>query len=182
MQENNTLFLLKEYEKLKDEQSARLLIASRTTYLSVFLTLLAFCVALSEYQYRIVLLVLPFTGLALGWNYVSNHQKINAIGKYMRTSLLPRIAQTTFGEDTGKASTWEDFIMNEPTKISRALIQFFIDSCVYCFPGAIAIIAFLFNHSVPNHYIVIAATSQFILLVLLFFQFIKYVDVSKGGR
>lgn len=75
---------LQEYEKLKDEQTARIGFRDNLIYvaLGVFGGLASF--ALTDASHMYALLIVPWVCAVLGWTYLVNDEKISAIGAYIR--------------------------------------------------------------------------------------------------
>jgi hypothetical protein len=75
---------LTEYEKLKDEQIAR--ITSRDNLLNFNIVSLATLttIAVSLSQANAALLVAPWISVIFGWAYIQHEQKITSIGRYLR--------------------------------------------------------------------------------------------------
>jgi hypothetical protein len=75
---------LVEYEKLKDEQTAR--ITARDSLLNFNLVALAALVTIgvSLRSATVVLLFAPWISAIFGWAYVQHEQKITAIGRYIK--------------------------------------------------------------------------------------------------
>ena len=81
-----------EYSKLKEEQAQRIGFRDNLLYvtLALFGTVLAF--ALGDKANPYALLVLPWVSLVLGWTYLVNDQKISALGRYIRYTLVEKVS------------------------------------------------------------------------------------------
>lgn len=75
---------LLEYEKLKDEQSAR--IQSRDTLLNYNLVSIGILASIAATVSRpeVLLLVTPWISMSFGWAYLQHDEKITAIGRYLQ--------------------------------------------------------------------------------------------------
>lgn len=98
---------LHEYEKLKEEQAQRIGFRDNMLYvtLGVFGAILSF--ALSGKSNYYALLVIPWVCLILGWTYLVNDEKITAIGRYIRLTLVEKIKEHTGHSDIESIFGWE---------------------------------------------------------------------------
>ena len=72
-------FLIKEYEKLKDEQLKRIEFRDHMIYLTLGVVGAIFSFCLEKPEYNIAFLVLPFICTILGWTYFANDRKVSEI-------------------------------------------------------------------------------------------------------
>ncbi|MFM7450354.1 MAG: hypothetical protein ACKO24_17370, partial [Leptolyngbyaceae cyanobacterium] len=98
---------LQEYGKLKDEQKARIGYRDNLLYLTLGLFGGVVTFSLGEKGSPYALLVLPWISLILGWAYLVNDEKITAIGRYIRYTLVEKIAVLSGGADTESIFGWE---------------------------------------------------------------------------
>ena len=82
---------LMEYDKLKVEQIQRIGFRDNLLYttLGLFGAVVSFAVSNAANSYA--LLVIPWVCLVLGWTYVVNDEKISAIGRYIRLTLVEKV-------------------------------------------------------------------------------------------
>jgi hypothetical protein len=108
--------LLKEYDKLKSEQTQRIGFRDNLLYvtLGLFVTVVSFAISSQANYYAF--LVLPWVCLILGWNYVVNDEKISAIGKYIRYKLVDKVKEHTGYTDL------ETHVTQKPKKVSETAI------------------------------------------------------------
>jgi hypothetical protein len=177
---NNFTFLIKEYEKLKDEQHKRIEFRDHMIYLTLAAIGTVFSFALEKPDLNIALLVLPFLCIVLGWTYLVNDEKISAIGNYVRTCLVPKLTEHNPEDKLPISGHWEDFLKKDKSRRQRKWFQLFIDLSIYCFSGAISIISFYKLHGNINLYFILVSIAEGLLLLLLTYQFIKYADLSKS--
>ncbi len=180
MENNNFLFLIKEYEKLKDEQYKRIEFRDHMIYLTLAAIGTVFSFALEKPDLNIALLVLPFLCIVLGWTYLSNDEKISAIGNYVRCCLVPKLAEHSSDEKLSLTGHWEDYLRQDKSRRQRKWFQLFVDLSIFCFSGLTSIIAFYLLHDIPNGYHIIISIGEGLLLLFLGFQFIKYADLHKS--
>jgi len=177
---NNLSFLFKEYEKLKDEQHKRIEFRDHMIYLTLAAIGAVFSFALENPALNIALLVLPFLCVILGWSYLSNDQKISAIGNYIRTFLVTKITEDNPNDKIQIKGHWEDFLKKDKNRRQRKWIQLFVDLSVFCFSGIVSIISFYILHNSTNLYYIIISLTEILLLIFLSYQFVKYADLSNS--
>ncbi len=178
--DRNFTFLIKEFEKLKDEQYKRIEFRDHMIYLTLAAIGAVFSFALEKPDYDIALLVLPFSCIVLGWTYLTNDEKISAIGNYIRTCLVPKLTEHNPYDKLSLEGHWEDFLKKDKSRKQRKWFQLFIDLSIYCFSGFISIISFYKLHNTVSWYFVLISIGEGILLIFLTYQFIKYADLSTN--
>ncbi|MBS4067287.1 MAG: hypothetical protein KGZ62_01655 [Sulfurimonas sp.] len=176
---SNLTFLIKEYEKLKDEQHKRIEFRDHMIYLTLAAIGTVFSFALEKPDLNIALLVLPFLCIVLGWSYLANDEKISSIGNYVRTSLVPKLKENNPHDKLLLCGHWEDFLKKDKSRRQRKLFQLFIDLSIYCFSGLISIISFYTLHDTVHWYFILISIAEGLLLIFLTCQFIKYADLTK---
>ena len=119
-------FLIKEYEKLKDEQSHRIGFRDQMIFITLGAIGSVFSFSILNPAYSIALLILPFITFVLGWTYLMNDDKITSIGVYIRTTLSDKVKHLTNSE-TKSVFEWEEFIKIDRRRTGRKFIQFIID-------------------------------------------------------
>jgi hypothetical protein len=177
--ENELLIIfLKEYEKLKDEQTQR--IGFRDNMLYVIIVVIGSIVsfALGSTEMHIALLLVPWICLILGWTYLVNDEKISSIGKYIRIKLDERIRQQINSSERVLLG-WEVEHRSDKRRIQRKIFQWFVDEMAFCFSGMGSIFAYLFI-SPPQPTILIICSFEIILLLGLGIEFIIYADFKQG--
>lgn len=177
---NNFTFLIKEYEKLKDEQHKRIEFRDHMIYLTLAAIGTVFSFALEKPDLNITLLVLPFLCIVLGWTYLTNDEKISAIGNYVRTSLVPKLTEHNSHDKLSLAGHWEDYLRQDKSRRQRKWFQLFIDLSIFCFSGLVSILAFYLLHDNTNWYHIVISIGEGLLLIFLAYQFIKYADFHKS--
>lgn len=176
---NNFTFLIKEYEKLKDEQHKRIEFRDHMIYLTLGAVGTVFSFALEKPDLNIAYLVLPFICMVLGWTYLGNDEKISSIATYVRKVLVPKLKELNPNDSSILSETWEDFLRKDPSRKQRKWFQFFIDLSIFCFSGIVSIIAFFALHKFLSWYHIAVAIFEGLFILYLSFQFYKYADLRK---
>lgn len=170
--------MLKEYEKLKDEQTQR--IGFRDNMLYVGLVVIGGIVsfAMSDAEKNGALLLVPWVCLILGWTYLVNDEKISSIGRYVRTKLDQRISQaielpdlTLFG--------WEVEHRSDKYRTQRKLVQLLVDETAFCLSG-IGSVCFYLVINKPPFSVILICSIEVILLLGMGVEFWRYADLKKG--
>lgn len=171
--------LLSEYEKLKQEQIARIGFRDNLIY-ATLIALTAVVSIVADDTTRIpVLLVLPLVCITLGWTYLVNDEKISAIGRYIRIAFSDKIRELIKSENP-MLFGWEIAHRSDARRGSRKVIQFIVDEFVFVLPGLIAILIFWISTStilLPLRWI---AGTELLFLLILGFQIFSYADFKKG--
>jgi hypothetical protein len=133
---------LKEYEKLKDEQTQRIGFRDNLIYvtLGVFGTVLTFAVSNKANYYA--LLIIPWVCLILGWTYLVNDEKITAIGRYIRLTLAEKIKENTDNVKTESILGWEIAHRSDNRRKRRKIEQLVVDQITFVISGIVALLAF----------------------------------------
>ncbi|MGB3757493.1 MAG: hypothetical protein WBA07_14135 [Rivularia sp. (in: cyanobacteria)] len=172
---------LQEYNKLKDEQNARIGFRDNLLYvtLGVFGSILSF--ALSDQLNPYALLVLPWVCLILGWTYLVNDQKISALGKYIRGKLTEKISlQIGYIEKEKSIFGWEIEHRIDEHRKRRKIEQLIIDEITFVFSGMAGLIAFNYLAQPSNWAIQFLWWVQIALLIILGVEILVYADLGKG--
>ena len=181
MSDDSTLeILLAKYNNLKAEQTQR--IGFRDNLLYVTLGVLGGVVsfAVSNPAYTAALLVIPWVCLILGWTYVVNDEKISAIGRYIRYTLVDKIKNHTGYSDLSTLFGWEIAHRDDNHRKRRKLFQLIVDEITFVVSGIIALSAFWIQSSpVPVGLIALSAM-ELALLIVLGVEIIIYADLAKG--
>ncbi len=126
---------LHEYEKLKEEQTQRIGFRDNMLYvtLGVFGGILSF--ALSGKTNYYALLVIPWVCLILGWTYLVNDEKISAIGRYIRYTLVDKVQELTGNADIESIFGWEIAHRSDTRRLRRKIEQLVIDEITFVLSG-----------------------------------------------
>lgn len=177
---NINTFFITEYEKLKDEQHKRIEFRDQMIYLTLAAVGGVFSFALEKPDLNFALLVLPFLCSVLGWTYLNNDEKISSIGNYIRTILISKIKSLDSSENNLLSDNWEEFVRKDSLRKQRKLFQLFVDLSIFCISSIISIISFFVLHPNLNWYHFLVAISEFLLILFLATQFIKYADIRNN--
>lgn len=171
---------LREYEKLKDEQTSRIGFRDNLLYVTLTLygALIAF--ALSNNDLIHALLVLPWVCLILGWNYLVNDEKISAIGHYTRYNLTDKINKILDLPKKESILGWEVSHRDDRRRNKRKIEQLIIDLIAFVFSGLIAVILYLFLAPQLSTIIWSIAAIDILLLIILGVEIFLYADFEKG--
>lgn len=173
-------FLLKEYEKLKDEQIHRIGFRDQMIYVSLGVTGAVFSFGLENRSYNFTLLVLPFVSSILGWTYLTNDERISEIGRYIRSQLIPGL-NVLSGGVVVIDEMWENRYLKSIRRKERKAIQLFFDIGLFCFAPIMALVTyFLFNDHLSKVLIGLLFLEG-ILSLGIAYQFISYSELYKKG-
>ncbi|MDJ0620162.1 MAG: hypothetical protein QNJ63_26060 [Calothrix sp. MO_192.B10] len=171
---------LHEYEKLKEEQTQRIGFRDNMLYvtLGVFGGILSF--ALSGKTNYYALLVIPWVCLILGWTYLVNDEKISAIGRYIRYTLVNKIKELTGNADIESIFGWEIAHRSDTRRLRRKIEQLVIDEITFVLSGIVALLAFWFLAEQPPLAVNILCVVELVLLIILAVEIIIYADLGVG--
>lgn len=171
---------LHEYEKLKEEQAQRIGFRDNMLYvtLGVFGAILSF--ALSGKNNYHALLVIPWICLILGWTYLINDEKISAIGRYIRYTLVNKIQELTGNADIESIFGWEIAHRSDKRRFRRKIEQLIVDEITFVVSGIVALLAFWFLVSQPPLAVTILCVLELVLLIILAVEIFIYADLGVG--
>lgn len=171
---------LHEYEKLKSEQAQRIGFRDNMLYvtLGVFGGILSFALTGKNNYYA--LLVIPWVCLILGWAYLVNDEKISAIGRYIRYTLVDKVQELTGNTDIESIFGWEIAHRNDKRRLRRKIEQLIVDEITFVLSGVVALIAFWFLVSKPPLPINILCVIELVLLLILGVEIFIYADLGVG--
>lgn len=171
---------LKEYDKLKTEQTARIGFRDNLLYVTLGLFGAVFSFAFSQTTHYYALLVLPWICLILGWTYLVNDEKISALGKYIRKNLAEIVKNQPGIADVESIFGWEIVHRSDERRKRRKIEQLVIDEITFVFSGTASIAAFWLL--VPQAHLLIQLLSwvELGLLVILGVEMVIYADLAKG--
>ncbi|BAT56808.1 integral membrane protein (plasmid) [Nostoc sp. NIES-3756] len=171
---------LHEYEKLKEEQAQRIGFRDNMLYvtLGVFGGVLSF--ALSGNNNYYALLVIPWVCLILGWTYLINDEKISAIGRYIRYTLINKIQELTGNADIESIFGWEIAHRSDKRRFRRKIEQLIVDQITFVLSGIVALLAFWVLVSQPPLAVNILCVVELVLLIILAVEIVIYADLGVG--
>jgi len=170
----------KEYDKLKSEQAQRIGFRDNLLYVTLGLlgTVVSFAVSNPSNYYAF--LVIPWVCLILGWTYLVNDEKISAIGKYIRLTLVERVQEKTGYTDLESLFGWEIAHRSDPRRMRRKVQQLIVDEITFVVSGMIALVAFWFLVPKPPLEVTLLSWVEFLLLIVLGVETFIYADLAKG--
>ncbi len=188
---------LQEYDKLKEEQAQRIGFRDNILYvtLGLFGGILSF--ALSNKINYYALLVIPWVCLILGWTYLVNDEKISAIGRYIRLTLVKKIKEQigetnkeqtdteqkqTDDEDKESIFFWEVTHRSDRRRKRRKIEQLIIDEITFVLSGIVALFAFWFSVSNLHLVIHILCGIELVILLILGVEIIIYADLATEAN
>lgn len=170
---------LKEYEKLKDEQTARIGFRDNLIYVTLVALGGIISFAISNPANYFALLVSPLVSIVLGWTYLANDEKISAIGLYIRVTLAQQIQELIKIHNLSFFG-WEKAHRGDEKKLIRKFMQLIVDETTFVGSGFICILTFwqlVPNAPIVTQWIII---SESILLVALGLIILLYADFMRG--
>lgn len=170
---------LQEYDKLKAEQIARIGFRDNLLYvtLGLFGAILSF--ALPNKSYHAFLLI-PWICLILGWTYLVNDEKINALGRYIRYALVEKVSQEIQHPIPELIFGWEIAHRSDSRRQRRKIIQLMIDEITFVVSGLLALIFFRALLPQTSIGIQILCVLEGGLLVFLGIEMVVYADLARG--
>lgn len=179
---NNSIkldFLLKQYEKLKDEQQKRIEFRDRMIYITLGVIGGVFSFILEKPEYITALLVLPFICLILGWLYLMNDEKISEIGNYLRKILLPKIESIETENKFSIFPSWEEFHKQSFKRKRNKIVQITLDLLLFCVSALFSLTSFLYLNPVITCFQKIIVITEVLLIIYLSIEFIITSKIDK---
>ncbi|MFD9817540.1 hypothetical protein [Streptomyces violascens] len=168
--------LLVEYEQMKAEQKGRIGLRDNLLYAMLAATAAVIAATIPSSSHTALLLLLPPISVLLGWTYLVNDEKISAIGRYVRNSLAPRLAEV-LGRDV-ELFGWESAHRQDQRRRSRKGLQLAVDLLAFGIGPGAALIVFWVNGHLTGPLLVISA-AETVALVVLGSQITLYADLSS---
>ncbi|WP_433378463.1 hypothetical protein ACQPZX_11730 [Actinoplanes sp. CA-142083] len=164
-----------EYEKLKEEQRARIGLRDNLIY-ATLVAMAAVVAALMQSGGRTdFLLLLPPVTFLLGWTYLANDQKISDIGRYIREDLGPRLTALADGE--APVFGWEAAHRVGPRRAGRKLMQLLVDLMAFCLAPLAGVIVAWLDGRLPAM-LVALSIAEVALLALLAVHIVREVELT----
>ena len=171
---------LLEYDKLKEEQVAR--IGFRDNLLYVTLVLFGGILSLTRGANFYGILVIPCICIVLGWTYLVNDEKITSIGVYIQTELsleIESLVQDNLSKN--KVFKWEDFNRSGKGRKRRKIEQFIVNECAFVLSGIGSLFIYFFLEDNISSFAICISLFEFFLLLLLGVEFFIYADFFDGS-
>ncbi|MFD4240513.1 hypothetical protein ACFWP3_02720 [Streptomyces sp. NPDC058525] len=169
--------LVTEYEVLKAEQSARIAARDHLMYatLAVF-GATAVAIAGSSRAAELVLL-LPPVCIVLGWTYLANDEKVSAIGRYLRTTLRPRLAAAA-GVDAGLVLAWESVHRGGPLRVSGKYLQLAVDLIMFALPAVLCVVLHFLSRGVSQPALTVVSAAELAAVAVLSTRIVLAMDAG----
>ncbi|MFJ5276377.1 hypothetical protein [Streptomyces parvulus] len=165
--------LLAEYDRIKEEQKARIGFRDNLLYFTLAASTAVLAITFQS-RHAQLLLVLPAICLVLGWTYLTNDEKISAIGRYIRDHLGPRLAELS-GTSRGTVFGWEVYHRGDASRATRKRLQTSVDLFTYLAFPMTCVIAFWTSQAV-HPLLLIVSIMETIALAVLGWQFLHYAE------
>jgi hypothetical protein len=174
--------LLVEYERLKDEQKTRIGFRDNLVYATLASMAAVIAATLSPRGGSGLLLLLPPVCLVLGWTYLVNDEKVSAIGRYLRHTLVPRLAAAAglTGEAVDAVLAWETTHRSDAGRRLRKLSQLGVDLGIFCLPALSALVVFWVAGS-GSALLILLSLIEAVLSVGLAVLLVRSADLVVGG-
>lgn len=125
-------------------------------------------------------LILPCASLILGWTYLVNDEKIGAIGRYIRLTLVEKVKEKTGHADVESLFGWEIAHRSDRRRSRRKIEQLIVDEITFVVSGIIALISFWALVPGTPLAINILGGLELLLLPILGWEIIVCADLAKG--
>jgi hypothetical protein len=175
---------LTEYERLKEEQLRRLGFRDNLLYATIATLggVMFFVFGLPHHE--AALLLVPVIVLVLGWTYLVNDEKVSAIGRYIRLTLAPHLAEMigpdeATVDDRDRVFGWEVAHRSDQRRGSRKYLQLAVDLLTFCVPGIVAVALYLVIDR-PTAATGIVSGIDLLAMVLLGYEIVAYADLKRG--
>jgi hypothetical protein len=166
---------LREYEKLKDEQIARIGFRDNLIYATLVAIGGVLSFSLTDATHHYALLLLPLANVVIGWTNLNNDQKISSIGQYIRRVLIRNVRKASQEVDA-QFFGWEMTPGIEQQRSWRKPIQFAVNEALFVGSGLVAMIVF-FVITTPLSATWWLAGFEIILLSVLAIEIGRYADI-----
>lgn len=172
--------LLREYDRLKEEQLRRIATRDHLLYLTVAAAGGTVVAAIQLGAVDMALLLPPVCVL-LGWTYLVNDEKISAIGRYIRTVLAAECRRLAEGEPA-RPFGWEQEHRRDRRRRSRKLSQLFVDLSAFCLPAGAAL-GIYWGQADIHAALLVVSVLEAGAVIFLAYQIIGHADLSTApGR
>ena len=171
---------LKEYDKLKSEQADRIGFRDNLIYVTIGVISGVLSFAFADAANTIALLIVPWAMLILGWTYLVNDDKISAMGRYIRLTLVDNI-KPMLGEAKLEALLgWEIAHRSDKRRGRRKIEQLTIDEITFVLPGLVAMLLYWLLTPAPPTAAIIATLIEVPLMLFLGAEIAVYADLATG--
>lgn len=173
------VFLL-EYEKLKDEQRARISIRENLFYIALVVIGAVFSALLTISQLDIGYLALTPILFVISNAYYNNDEIIGRMNVYIRESLAPRLATAT-GWNVDELFQWEGYTRSKG-RVRRRLYQLVANLALYPGASTTSLAFFASRRADPSPAEQLAIFTCGLITALMFLQVLHYADLFSTRR
>jgi hypothetical protein len=171
---------LAEYQKLKDEQIARIGFRDNLIYATLIAVGGILSYALSNPTNSRAVLVLPLATVALGWTYLINDEKISALGRYVRNNLAQRVGGS-ISVATEEIFGWERITSGDKGRLWRKIVQFVVNEALFVGSGFVALSTYLTTErNIPGLFWIVTLV-EMVFLGVLAFAIAVYAEFTKDN-
>ncbi len=171
---------LAEYDKLKAEQTQRIGFRDNLLYVTLGLFGVIIPTAIANAANYSALLVIPWVCLILGWTYLVNDEKITAIGRYIRLTLVEKVKAKIGHAEVESLFGWEIAHRSDARRSRRKIEQLIIDEITFVLSGIIALTTFFLLVPKAALALYVLGGVEFLLLLVLGGEIVLYADLAKG--
>jgi uncharacterized membrane protein len=169
---------LAEYQKVKDEQIARIGFRDNLIYATLIAVGGILSYALSNPANSRAVLVLPLATVALGWTYLINDEKISALGRYIRTDLAQRVGGS-ISVAIEEIFGWERTTSRDKGRLGRKIVQFVVNEALFVGSGLVALSTYLTTEpNIPGLFWIVAIV-ELVFLGVLAMEIAVYAEFKK---
>ncbi|HWB14118.1 MAG TPA: hypothetical protein VG826_33135 [Pirellulales bacterium] len=169
---------LREYEKLKDEQIARIGHRDNLIYVVLASSGVVASYYLSSGSNSDLLLAIPWLGIVLGWTYLVNDEKVSAIGRYIRRSVASTVREARVPAARGELFGWEVAHRSDPRRRRRKIEQLVVDEVTFVGSSAAALSLYWMSAQDPHPGARIIFWVEVVAVGVLFVEMVLYADIS----
>ncbi len=124
---------------------------------------------------------MPWICIILGWTYLVNDEKISAIGRYIRLTVVAKVKGLYGGNNDEFIFGWEVAHRSDTRRKNRKKLQLLIDLLTFVAPGTLSLIAYALFVDRPHWLVIIVGVVELILLIFLGVEIIRYADLASGN-
>ncbi|MGW3996022.1 hypothetical protein ACWEF6_21240 [Amycolatopsis sp. NPDC004772] len=169
--------LMSEYEMLKGEQKARIVLRDRLMY-ATFAALAAVVALNLGGPKAALLLLLPPVCIVLGWTYLVNDEQVSAIGTYLRDVLGPALGRTLGGVVVLR---WETEHRRGTGRVLRKSLQLGVDLLMFLVPSLVAVGGYWLTGPVTPG-LVAVSLAELGAAVVLGVRIVGAASLTGGGK
>lgn len=172
--------LLVEYEKVKDEQRARITIRENLFYTALIVSGAVFSALLTMTGLDVGYLALPPILFVIANSYYYNDEIIGRMNVYFREDLAPRLAAAA-GVPPEELFQWEGFI-RKSGRMRRRVYQFVSNFTLYPGASGASLVFFVSRRGELSNAEQVSVLICALVTGLMLIQVLYYADLFSGKR